>query len=134
MIRYYNNNDIPYINKLGIQLHDNYKFDLDIYSKCLVIDNNGIIGFITYSIIYDRAEIIDIVVSVNNREKGLGRKLLQYVINDCKSNNCKSITLEVRKSNETAINFYKNNGFNIISTRKNYYKEEDGYLMCLEVK
>ena len=134
MIRNYNKDDIDNIEKLGNELHSNYKFNLDTFSKCLVFEDEKIIGFITYSIIYDRAEIIDIIVSKEERNKGLGKRLLLEAINDCKTNNCKNITLEVRKSNKIAIDFYKKNGFNIISMRKKYYKEEDGYLMGLEVK
>ena len=40
-----------------------------------------------------------------------------------------NITLEVRESNLSAINFYKKNGFNEITKRKNYYKDENGILM-----
>ena len=54
MIRNYTKDDIYNIEKLGRELHDNYKFSLDVYSKCLVVEDKKIVGFITYSIIYDR--------------------------------------------------------------------------------
>ena len=45
------------------------------------------------------------------------------------------IFLEVRESNQVAINFYKKNKFNQISIRKNYYSEpnENAIIMKLEV-
>lgn len=134
MIREYKNKDIDSIKKLGSLLHINYDFKLDIYSKCLVYElDNNIIGFIIYSIIYDRAEIIDILIDNNYRNKGYGDELLKNGIEDCLNNNCKNITLEVKESNESAINLYKKNNFKVIAKRKNYYKNEDAYLMEKEV-
>jgi ribosomal-protein-alanine N-acetyltransferase len=39
------------------------------------------------------------------------------------------ISLEVRSSNEEAINFYKKNKFMEVAIRKNYYGNEDAILM-----
>ena len=42
----------------------------------------------------------------------------------------KLVTLEVRKENIPAIELYKKFGFEIVTTRKNYYQnQEDAYLM-----
>jgi ribosomal-protein-alanine N-acetyltransferase len=46
----------------------------------------------------------------------------------------KWITLEVRKSNTPAIKLYQKFDFSIINTRKNYYENEDAYLMGREIK
>ena len=49
------------------------------------------------------------------------------------SENIQNITLEVRKSNINAINFYKKHGFEEVATRENYYGSEDGILMVKEM-
>lgn len=136
MIRKYEEKDIPEIEILGKLLHHNYKFNLNIYSSCYVAElDNDIIGFITFSVIYDRAEILDIIVDQKHRNKHYGKELLNKVIEDIKDK-CENITLEVNKDNKTALNFYKKSGFEIASTRKGYYANEDAYLMIkkLEVK
>ena len=70
IVRTYRKQDISYINKLGSQLHDNYKFNLDSFSNCFVCEfEDKILGFVTYSIIYERAEIIDIVINENYRRR-----------------------------------------------------------------
>lgn len=89
--------------------------------------NNEIIGFINYSIIYDRAEIDFIAVKEEYRGKNIAQKLYDYFEKDLYSVN--SITLEVKCNNERAINFYKKNGFKKASIRKEYYGEIDGLLM-----
>ena len=136
MIKDYTNKDILDIEILGKNLHNNYKFSLDTFSKCKVIEiNNSIIGFITYSIIYDRAEIIDIIIKEEFRNKGYAKKLIEEVIVELNNNQCKNITLEVNEKNP-AVKFYKKIGFEIVSIRKGYYNGQDGYLMekKLEVK
>lgn len=136
MIREYVENDIINIEVLGKELHNNYKFELDTFSKCKVIEiNNMIIGFITYSIIYDRAEIIDIIIKEEFRNKGYAKKLIEDISIGLINNKCKNITLEVNEINP-AVNFYKKIGFEIVSIRKGYYNNNNGYLMekKLEVK
>ena len=135
MIRQYNDKDINEIAKLGLKLHDKYVFNLDEFSNCLVIEeNNKIIGFITYSIIYERAEVIDIIIDEKERKKGYGNKLLSKVIEIAKESNCTNITMEVNVNNESAIKLYKKNGFKIVSNRKNYYNDNDAYLMELKLE
>ena len=134
MIRFYSENDIDRINELGNKLHSNYKFSLDIYSRCLVLENDKISGFITYSVIYDRAEIVDIIIDDSKRRSGYGTMLLKNASDEIKKSNSKNITLEVRAGNKPAIALNEKNGFKIVSTRKKYYNDEDGYLMKLEVK
>lgn len=134
-IREYNKEDIINITKLGNLLHEDYKFLLDEFSKCVVIEeNNNIIGFLTYSIIYERSEIVDIIINPSYRKKGLGYSLLNYAINDIIKNNCDNITLEVNCENSAAINLYKKQGFKIETIRKNYYNGIDGFLMIKDLR
>mgnify|MGYP004574599297 CR=1 FL=1 len=107
--------------------------DNDPFSKFIVcLENDEIIGFLSYSIIYERAEINYIFVLESYRGKTVASKMLDYIIKTCKI--CDNITLEVRKSNNIAISLYKKYGFKEVATRKNYYNDEDGILMMLVVK
>lgn len=107
--------------------------DNDPFSKFIVcLENDEIIGFLSYSIIYERAEINYIFVLESYRGKKVASKMLDYIIKTCKI--CDNITLEVRKSNNIAISLYKKYGFKEVATRENYYNDEDGILMMLVVK
>lgn len=135
LIRNYNENDISSITNLGKKLHKNYEFNLDSFSNCLVIEENNIlIGFIIYSVIYERAEIVDIIIDDSFRGNGYGYKLLNNAIEIINNENVLNITLEVNKSNLSAINLYKKTGFEICAERKNYYEEQDGYLMKKDLR
>ena len=123
MIRNITDKDLFEVNKL-LQIF-NVEYSENEFRNVLVYEeNNVIVGVLVYLLIYDRAEIEYIVVKDEYKNKGIGSKLLKYIEKDIKN-----ITLEVRESNTTAINFYKKNGYSIVSTRHNYYKDEDGYLM-----
>ena len=76
----------------------------------------------------DVYEILAIATIEEYRNKGIAQKLLNKI-------KIKNIFLEVRESNQTAINFYKKNKFKEISVRKNYYSEpnENAIIMKLEV-
>lgn len=107
--------------------------DNDPFSKFIVyLENDKIIGILSYSIIYERAEINYIFVLESYRGKKVASKMLDYMIKTCKI--CDNITLEVRKSNSIAISLYKKYGFKEVAIRENYYNDEDGILMMLVVK
>ena len=132
-IRNYNKEDILLIENLGKKLHNNYKVNLDVFSNiyvCTVDDN--IIGFISYSIMYERAEILDIFIDIKYRNKGYASKLINKVLNQ--AHECNNISLEVDAKNENAINLYKKFGFEIKTVRKNYYDLNDAYLMVKELR
>ena len=76
----------------------------------------------------DFYEILAIATLKEYRNKGIAQELLDKI-------KIKDIFLEVRESNQTAINFYKKNNFKEISIRKNYYSEptENAIIMKLEV-
>ncbi len=125
MIRSITDKDLFEVNNLLQIFNVEYKESKD-FTNILVYEENGkIIGVLVYSLIYDRIEIEYIVVNDKYKKLGIGSKLLKYI----EKSGMKNITLEVRESNTAAINFYKKNGYNIVSTRHNYYKDEDGYLM-----
>ncbi|MCL2861258.1 MAG: ribosomal protein S18-alanine N-acetyltransferase [Firmicutes bacterium] len=88
-----------------------------------VYEDESILGYISMKIILDECEIMNIAVDSEERRKGIGRGLLGELILFCKENEIKRILLEVRESNENAINFYQKNKFFEISKREKYYSD-----------
>lgn len=102
------------------------EFESNPYAKCLILkEENKVVGYLYYSDIYERIEINQIEVDPSKRGQGIGSKLLEYLI----ENNKKNITLEVKKTNDIAINLYKKYGFIEVATREKYYQGIDGLLM-----
>lgn len=132
MIRELKESDFKRVNELLNCF--NYSIDSKIFSeqftKVIIYFDEMIKGVLVFDYIYDRIEIEYIVVDPKYRKIGIATKLLKYIEKNYK---VKNITLEVKKNNIPAINFYNKNGFSIVSVRKNYYKDEDGYLMLKEI-
>lgn len=106
------------------------KFSTNPYLKIITyVEKDKIIGFLLYSLIYDRIEIEQFEVITKERGKGIGDKLLKYLIEKYKERDVKNITLEVKEDNIVAINLYKKYGFKNVSTREKYYDGINGLLM-----
>lgn len=92
------------------------------------LDNN-IIGFAGFTICVDEADITNIAVHKDFRQKKVGSALMQNLLSLACSLNLKSITLEVRENNVPAFNFYKKFGFEVCGLRKNYYNNTENAIL-----
>jgi len=91
--------------------------------------NNDVVGYAGLQLLVDHADITAIAVSKNHLKKGIATLLLNKLIEKCKGLHMDKMFLEVRTSNTPAINLYEKLGFKKISTRKNYYENnEDAYI------
>lgn len=106
------------------------EFSTNPYLKIITyVEKDKVIGFLLYSLIYDRIEIEQFEVITEERGKGIGDKLLNYIIEKYQDTNIKNITLEVKEDNIVAINLYEKCGFKKVSIRKKYYGDLNGLLM-----
>jgi ribosomal protein S18 acetylase RimI-like enzyme len=75
-------------------------FEGNPFANVLVYEKDrNIVGFISYSIIYERAEIDYIYVESSYRGQNIAGELMEFCIEEAKSNGCKNITLEVNNNN-----------------------------------
>lgn len=109
------------------------KYDNPFLKQVDYLQDDKIVGSMKYSIIYERMELEDIFVVEEYKNKGIGTKLMSYLISEAIINRVINITLEVRESNEVAIKLYKNFGFREVALRHNYYENENGILMEKQV-
>ncbi len=129
MIKEYDSYPLFSVDNFTYKLTRN-EFSTNPYLKILTyVEKDKIIGFLLYSLIYDRIEIEQFEVTTKERRKGIGNKLLNYLVEKYQDNNIKNITLEVKEDNIAAINLYKKYGFKKVSTREKYYDGINGILM-----
>ncbi len=85
--------------------------------------------------VLDEAHLLNLSVAKDYQKQGLGRILLEYMIQIAKNNQAANMFLEVRASNSSAIALYENLGFNEMAVRRGYYpakhSREDAILMGL---
>lgn len=96
-----------------------------------VVEENGeVVGYIGAQSLLDEGEILLVAVDKNSRGKGYGKRLVETVMQNFKSNGVEKLFLEVRKSNAVAISCYERCGFEKIAERKRYYSDgEDAIIM-----
>ena len=113
-----------------------FKSELEsVSSHYLVVkDNSKIIGFAGIKVTVPDCDIMNIVVKKDFRNQGIGSLLLKELINLSKSLNVKNLFLEVNERNTPAILLYNKFGFKKISTRKNYYKDNNAIVMKLDLE
>ena len=102
---------------------DKFNFQINYYIDDVVV------GFIKYEVTFEVINIVDVFVYENYRNKGVGSKLLSYLIKNVEA---EKFMLEVNEHNIYAIKLYKNFGFKTIHVRKKYYKDGDALIMELK--
>lgn len=102
----------------------------NFYTQLIEFDGQ-IVAYVGANVTNWDSDICLIAVKKEYRRQGLAIKLLNKLIEFAKANNQEKIFLEVRASNESAINLYKKMGFTPYGIRKNYYGTEDAINMVL---
>lgn len=82
-------------------------------------------GFYIAHQVCDELTLMNIAVHPVAQGQGLGRKLLQHLLNDANSNDL-TIWLEVRSSNHIAQELYAATGFKRVGCRPDYYPSAQG--------
>lgn len=89
-------------------------------------EGQQLLGFIiVHQPMPDEWTIMNVVVSSAFQRQGLGEKLVGYVCNLAIANNA-SVFLEVRESNQPAIELYTKLGFKNLGRRQGYYPTASG--------
>lgn len=94
-------------------------------------EDGRIIGYCGCLQVLDEAEITNISVASEARNRGIGAQILESVFGICKENGARMMFLEVRAGNAAAIHLYEKSGFTAIGVRKNFYEkpQEDAVIM-----
>jgi ribosomal-protein-alanine acetyltransferase len=102
--------------------------------KAVALTESGqetLIGFFLARSIYDNLEILKVGVFPRCQRQGIGTQLMETAYAEGIRRGCNRCFLEVRKSNQVAIQFYYRHNFRIAGTRLNYYTDpvEDAWIM-----
>lgn len=81
------------------------------------------------------AQITTIVVEPGEARKGVGRLLLNHLLDAARSWSYNKVTLEVAAHNAAALGLYGSAGFRIVGRRPKFYNDgSDAVLMDLDLK
>lgn len=100
----------------------------------LAKDNGKIVGYCGFWRVSGEVQVTNIAVLPEYRRQKIAKTLAEEMLKLCGED--EQIVLEVRKSNEIAISFYKKLGFSEAGIRKQFYRnpDEDGITMIRRIK
>lgn len=95
-----------------------------------------VMGYGGMWLILDEAHVTNVAVHPQARGRGIGKALMKTLIQETVDRRLKRMTLEVRKSNETALAMYRKLGFRMSGIRPGYYQDtgEDALIMWLDLE
>ena len=95
-----------------------------------------VVGYMLYELHRYRIRIVDFAVATEFRRCGIGRHMVERLIDKLSQQKRNSITLEVREKNLPAQLFFSAMGFRAVDVLRDYGNadREDAYLMRLSIE
>lgn len=101
----------------------------------VAVEDETVIGYVGSQSVLGEADMMNLAVAADHRCKGIGRMLVESLIQRLKREGVYRLTLEVRVSNASAIGLYHKLGFTQLGRRPNYYlhPKEDALILGKEL-
>ncbi len=98
-------------------------------------EDDKIIGYCGAWVVIDEAHVTNVAILPAYRGRHLGEALLRKMMTVAKDMGARSMTLEVRVTNNVAQSLYRKLGFQNGGIRKNYYtdNQEDALVMWVNI-
>lgn len=106
-------------------------FARPVFAAFGMFDERGMAAYATVHLVGDELEILNIAVVPHLRGRGLGGRLLGYVLQQADKMGMNRGYLEVRAGNVPARRLYARHGFQVVGVRQRYYADsgEDALVM-----
>lgn len=88
----------------------------------VAVDGDCVVGYVGSQTVLDGADMMNLAVLPQYRKQGVGRTLVNQLVDQLQKRGAISLALEVRQSNTPAISLYKKLGFVQVGLRPNYYR------------
>ncbi|MGH7520447.1 MAG: ribosomal protein S18-alanine N-acetyltransferase [Gemmatimonadales bacterium] len=85
-------------------------------------DRSGVAGYVVALDAADEGEILNLAVAPGGRRHGLGRALVEDILDTLAERGVLHVYLEVRESNAPARSLYAAQGFKEVGRREGYYR------------
>ena len=93
--------------------------------------DHTVVGYMLYELHKSKLRIINFAVVPHLRREGIGRQMVQRLIDKLSQQRRREIVFEVRETNLVAQLFFGSCGFKVISTLHQYYNDTDEDAYCM---
>jgi ribosomal-protein-alanine acetyltransferase len=91
------------------------------------VDGGGrLLGYAGLDLAGDVADVMTVAVDPRARGRGLGATLLDGLHARARDAGARSVMLEVRADNTSALGLYRTRGYEVVRTRVGYYRDPAG--------
>lgn len=125
--------DLPAVLAIETAVHaypwqlSHFETALDAGNLTLLMTIDGqVVGYVVMMVVLDEASLLNISIAKDYQRQGYGRQLLAQAIKAAQKKQCRKVFLEVRTSNQAAIQLYASHQFTKMGLRRNYYPAENG--------
>lgn len=100
----------------------------------VAVEDQTVLGYVGSQSVLGEADVMNVAVHPDFRRRHIGQDLIERLIDLLREKNVRSLALEVRVSNESAIALYQKLGFVQVGRRPNYYRnpKEDALILRKE--
>ncbi len=125
--------DVDAVMEVEASAYD-YPWTAGIFHDCLRVGycswvyllDEKIIGHGVMSVVAGECHILNVCLHPDWQHRGLGRRLVNRLLNIARQRRADTAFLEVRESNRVALALYRSMGFNEIGVRRGYYPAAKG--------
>lgn len=125
--------DLKQVMEVELQAYQ-YPWTIGIFRDCIRVGyncwvstiSNRIVGYGIVMLAAGEAHVLNLCVDPQHQHRGLGRKILRHLVMRAQLAGIDMILLEVRRSNQVAIDLYHSEGFHELGVRNNYYPADNG--------
>ena len=118
------------VNSVASELNNPLAFWL------VAVEGDCVAGYVGSQTVLEETDMMNIAVHPDFRRKGIAESLINALVAELRALGSRSLTLEVRASNEPARKLYEKIEFRQVGRRPNYYRNprEDACILRKEWK
>lgn len=92
----------------------------------------AIVGVVVFWLVHDEVHVLNVAVAPEARRRGVARALMYEAERRGGERGARLATLEVRRSNQAALELYRSLGYRQVGVRPRYYAEEGEDAIVME--
>ncbi|HEX5038193.1 MAG TPA: ribosomal protein S18-alanine N-acetyltransferase [bacterium] len=112
------------------------ELNLNVAHLFVIRKDGKVIGYIDFWRVGPEVHLITIGVQPDFRRRGVGTKLIEFMLGEARKNRVETVSLDVRPSNAAGLKLYQKFGFRQAGVRRRYYQDndEDALVLSLHLK
>lgn len=125
--------DLPQVVAIEQRAYE-FPWSLGIFADCLRVGyccwtlalDDEVAGYCVMSVAAGEAHVLNVCVDEAHQRQGHARRMLDHMVELARGHHATILFLEVRPSNQAALQLYFEFGFRQLAVRRQYYPARDG--------